>query len=369
MPRPRLTPEEYDIVRESREASRRAGQSLGGVVRGVQIKNAIAAAQSEKEQKIKRIAKKVRTAVPPKILDELSRGGKSAVEKISELAEAYKAIVEPNTNYGAVFGMESDTLQEGTLRDDVVCELRPGKIGIISDAHWPFHDLRKDSDGNFYGSYLTAIEKLSDYGIDTLVLNGDMMDLFHLSKHEKLEAKRNWKWELDVSRAMLKHLREFFGDKVRIVYREGNHEERFKRYIADKAKELEDAVNLTEMLGLDALRIEWVSDRAKMTAGGLYIDHGHEYFGGGGLVNPARNFFLKTFDNILVGHVHKKSEAIIRRPLDGSYMQAHSIGCLCDLNPRYAPRNQWTHGFALVELDKHGEFTLHNRIIMNGKVV
>lgn len=369
MPRPRLTPEEYEIIRASREASWRSGQSLGGVVRGAQIKNGIAAVQSEDDQKTKRVAKKVRTAIPGKILKECAEEEKSTAEKISELADAYKAIVEPDASYGAVFGMETASLQEGALRDDVVCELRPGKIGIISDAHWPFHDLRKDSNGNFYGSYLTSIENLRDYGIDTLVLNGDMMDLFHLSKHEKLEAKRNWKWELDVSRAMLKHLREFFGDKVRIVYREGNHEERFKRYIADKAKELEDAVNLTEMLGLDALRIEWVSDRAKMTAGGLYIDHGHEYFGGGGLVNPARNFFLKTFDNILVGHVHKKSEAIIRRPLDGSYMQAHSIGCLCDLNPRYAPRNQWTHGFALVELDKHGEFTLHNRIIMNGKVV
>lgn len=369
MPRPRLTPEEYEIIRESREAALDAGRRLGGAVSGAQTKNALAAAKSEKEEKIKRIAKKVRTTVPPRIPEALSLGGKNRIKQIQELTETYKLAFEPDAKYGAVFGMEGTSLQEGTLREDIVCELRPGKIGVISDAHWPFHDLRRDSDGNFYGSYLTAIEKLRESGIDTLVLNGDMMDLFHLSKHEKLEAKRNWKWELDVSRAMLKHLREFFGDKVRIVYREGNHEERFKRYIADKAKELEDAVNLTEMLGLDALRIEWVSDRAKITAGGLYIDHGHEYFGGGGLVNPARNFFLKTFDNILVGHVHKKSEAIIRRPLDGSYMQAHSIGCLCDLNPRYAPRNQWTHGFALVELDKHGEFTLHNRIIMNGKVV
>lgn len=371
MTRRKLSEDEWEIVSEIRAQRIKDAQKIGGKTRGAAIKNAFALDSEGKPEKKKRVARKPRTTVPPRDPEAQRRGGLTLAKKINEVSQAYDAMVRPESEYGYVFGMDdqkSSGLHVGALRDDVVCELHPGRIGIISDAHWPFHDLRRDSSGAFYGGYMTALDSLREAGINTLILNGDMMDLFHLSKHEKIEAKRNWKWELDVSRAMLRHIREHFGDKVRIIYREGNHEERFKRYIASKAKELEDSIVLDEMLDLRGLNIEWVQARAKMKAGGLYIDHGHEYFGGG-QVNPSRSYLLKIFDNILLGHVHKKSESIVRRPLDGSHVQAHTIGCLCDLNPHYAPRNQWTHGFAIVELGKHGDFTLHNKIIMNGRVV
>ncbi len=208
----------------------------------------------------------------------------------SAIAVANSSRDESAVQTGAVFGSAGPApMIAGELRDENVTEITSSRIGIISDAHWPFHDLRQDSDGNFYGAYLTAIEWLREQNIGTLILNGDMLDCFNLSSHEKVEGKRSWKWELDVSRAMVKHLREFFGDKVRIVYREGNHEERFKRYLAGKAKELEGSIWLEELLGLREHGIEWVQDRDKIVAGKLWIDHGHEWFGGGG-VNPARNY-------------------------------------------------------------------------------
>lgn len=287
--------------------------------------------------------------------------------------QAAIAVAESATNnepvqVGAVFGgAPKAAMIAGELRDENVTDITSSRIGVISDAHWPFHDLRQDGDGNFYGAYLTAIEWLREQKIETLILNGDMLDCFNLSSHEKIERNRSWKWELDVSRAMIKHLREFFGDKVRIVYREGNHEERFKRYIAGKAKELEGSIWLEELLGLREHGIEWVQDRDKIVAGKLWIDHGHEWFGGGG-VNPARNYRMKAVDNVLVGHVHKTSTDLFRKPLDGSFIAGWSVGCLCDLNPRYAPRNNWNHGVALVELEADGNFTVHNKVILQGKV-
>ena len=271
---------------------------------------------------------------------------------------------------GAVFGQEPDRVEPlaGELREELITDLSTcNKIGVISDAHWPFHDLRRDGDGNYSGAYLTAIEWLRNCGIDTLLLNGDMMDCYNLSSHEKVENNRSWKWELDAARVMVKHLRQFFGDKVRIVYREGNHEERLKRYLAQKAKELEGTIVLEEMLGLHEQGIEWVDERAKVKAGKLWIDHGHEWFGGGG-VNPARNYRMKAVDNVMVGHVHKTSTDLFRRPLDGTFIAGWSVGCLCDLNPRYAPRNNWNHGVALVELEAQGNFTVHNKVILQGVV-
>jgi hypothetical protein len=271
---------------------------------------------------------------------------------------------------GAVFGQEPEPVAPlaGELREDEITDLSTcNKIGVISDAHWPFHDLRREADGTYSGAYLTAIEWLRNCGVDTLLLNGDMMDCYNLSSHEKVENNRSWKWELDAARTMIKHLRDFFGDKVRIIYREGNHEERLKRYLAQKAKELEGTIVLEEMLGLNEQGIEWVDERAKVKAGKLWIDHGHEWFGGGG-VNPARNYRMKAVDNVMVGHVHKTSTDLFRRPLDGTFIAGWSVGCLCDLNPRYAPRNNWNHGVALVELEAQGNFTVHNKVILQGVV-
>ena len=353
MPRPRLTPEEWEIAQDA-IAQRRAQRitednKVGGRIRGAQVANAHSYANSQEH--LEHIGRKIK--------------GLAGTHERQRQAQAEIASKEtPEVPRGAVPEFEPI---KGELREDKVCELTPGRIGIISDAHWPFHDLRRDGDGNFYGAYWTALEALRDAECDVIVLNGDMLDVYNLSDHEKVEARRSWKWELDVAKAMLAHLRKFFGDKQRIVFREGNHEERYGRYIARKAKELEGTVHLEEFLGLRSLNIEWVDKRAKMTGGKLWIDHGHEWFGGGG-VTPARNYRMKAVENILVGHVHRTSTDVVRKPLDGSYIGGWSVGCLCDLNTHYAARNGWNHGFAIVDVDRSGDFTVHNKMIIGGNI-
>ena len=338
--RPRLTEEEYDLIIEMRKAA-------GTYQNPAAIKAA---------------------AVHYKRGFEARHG--ITIEESKELrdkGEAWDPRHQTNRqSYGSVPGIDGE-MEIGDLRDDVVCEVTSNLTGIISDAHWPFHDLRRDASGHFYGAYLTALQELKTAGVQTLILNGDMLDCYQLSSHEKIELKRSWKWELDVGKKMLEHLRKFFGDGVRIIYREGNHEERFQRYLARKASELQGTIDIESMLGIRDNGIEWVCNRAKMTIGKLWVDHGHEWYGGGGVM-PARSFRMKALDNILVGHVHRTSQDQIRRPLDGSFIAGWSVGCLCDLNPHYAPRNGWNHGFATVQLEGDGTFAVNNRTIINGVV-
>jgi hypothetical protein len=338
--RPRLTEEEYDLIIEMRKAAgtyqNPAAIKAAAVhyKRGFEARHGITIEES-KEQR--------------------------------EKDEAWDPRDQTNNqSYGSVPGIDGE-MEIGDLRDDIVCEVTSNLTGIISDAHWPFHDLRRDASGHFYGAYLTALQELKTAGVQTVILNGDMLDCYQLSSHEKIELKRSWKWELDVGKKMLEHLRKFFGDSVRIIYREGNHEERFQRYLARKASELQGTIDIESMLGIRENGIEWVCNRAKMTIGKLWVDHGHEWYGGGGVM-PARNFRMKALDNILVGHVHRTSQDQIRRPLDGSFIAGWSVGCLCDLNPHYAPRNGWNHGFATVELEGDGTFAVNNRTIINGVV-
>lgn len=368
MPRVTVSEDELELIREQREERIRESRSKGGKIRGAQIANAQAMASEGRKEKLRRIARKIRTTVPPQDKEYKSMGGRSTSEQLQKVSEEYNAAISPDASRGYVFGQDSE-VQLGDLREVVTCYIDPGKIGIISDAHWPFHDLYKGPDGQLRGAYITAISALRDWGVDTLVLNGDMMDVYHLSRHEKLEAKRNWAWELDVARSMLRHLREFFGDKVRIIYREGNHEERFVAYLARKAPELQDTINLEEFLHLRQLNIEWYDQRARMKAGNMNIDHGHEYFGSGGTVNPARSYMLKAFDNLIVGHVHKSSMNMVRRPIDGTYLQVYTTGCLCDLNPLYASRPGWNHGYGELTVHEDGSFTFHNRWIENDRVI
>lgn len=355
MPRPRLTAEEWEIAQDAiaqRRADRiRSDNRVGGKIRGAQVANAHSYANESNDERLDKMARNIKGFVGT------LRREKAAREQIA-------VHEEPIALRGAVPEFEPI---KGELREDKVCELPAGRIGVISDAHWPFHDLKRSEDGTFYGAYWTALEALKDAECEVIVLNGDMLDVYNLSDHEKVEARRSWKWELDVAKAMLTHLRKFFGDKQRIVFREGNHEERYGRYIARKAKELEGTVHLEEFLGLRSLGIEWIDKRAKMTAGKLWIDHGHEWFGGGG-VTPARNYRMKAIENILVGHVHRTSTDVIRKPLDGSYIGGWSVGCLCDLNTHYAARNGWNHGFAIVDVDRSGDFTVHNKMIIGGGV-
>ena len=49
-------------------------------------------------------------------------------------------------------------------------------------------------------------------------------------------------------------------------------------------------------------------------------------------------------------------------------MACWSTGCLCDLHPRYMPLNKWNHGFAIVDLDTAGGFSVRNFRIIDGKV-
>jgi len=277
--------------------------------------------------------------------------------------------ITQQANYGATFGEEDDGigLIEGDLRDVNIYDITSARTGIICDVHMPFHALKRGDNGEKYGPYMTALEYLKEQGCTTILLNGDFMDCYQLSRHEKVEQKRNFAWELDVVRGALRHLRQYFGDNVRIIYREGNHEERLPRILATKLPELQGLISLPELLKLSELNIEWVGDRDRVRIGQLWVDHGHEWFGSGG-VNPARAYRMKAGDNVMVGHVHRTTYDNFKRPLDGTLFAGWTVGCLCDLTPHYASRNHWNHGVAIVHLFDDGEFMVDNRIIFNNRI-
>ena len=240
-------------------------------------------------------------------------------------------------------------------------EIGQGRTLILSDIHIPFHDPV---------ALKTAIQAGKDFDADHVILNGDIIDCYMISRFTKEPGRFSFKVELDITRGFLEFIRSEF-PKARIVYKEGNHEARLRLYLlqnADKIADLED-LELGSLLRLENLGIEYVrNERTKL--GALNVLHGHELpHGISAPVNPARGVFLRAKSSTLVGHHHQTSNHA-EGNLDGARMACWSTGCLCDLQPdyNYFAALKWTHGFALVESEDNGSFTVYNKQIIDGKI-
>lgn len=232
------------------------------------------------------------------------------------------------------------------------------KIGILSDIHFPYHSLQ---------ALTIAIKHLKDSSIDCLYLNGDIMDFYSISRHEKEKDLRDFKREVDMSRDFLKKLRDIF-PTIPIYYKLGNHEQRWARSLqlqADEFAQLHD-LQFEIFFNLDKLQFTMVNDWQGMEMGDLLVVHGHELYGAGG-VNPSQNLMNKTLCNTLMGHVHRTSTTQ-KKTAFKEYVNSYTTGCLTVLSPKYMPFSQHNHGFALVEINE-GKSKVTNYQIKDGRIL
>jgi predicted phosphodiesterase len=235
--------------------------------------------------------------------------------------------------------------------------LAPGRWLVLSDIHLPYHDE---------SALKTALNYGITNGFDRLLINGDLIDFYQLSRFEKDPRKRSFKQELDSARMFIDLVSEWF---KQVVYKLGNHDERYEKWMFVKAPELLDCeeFELQALLKCGEKHVEVVKDKRIISAGKLNILHGHEFPGGSGGVNPARSMYLKASDSLLVGHFHKTSSHT-ETTLNGDLITTHSTGHLCEPSPIYMPYNKWNHGFATLDLKTDGTYYLQNLRISKGKV-
>ena len=239
-------------------------------------------------------------------------------------------------------------------------EIKQSKVLILSDLHFPYQHNEGITLALKYG-----LEK----DVNCILINGDLFDFATISRHERDWRSRTVFDEFESVKTFLKGLRDAF-PSAKIIYKLGNHDERFEKYLYAKAPEIFDCVDfkLEILLKLGELRIEIVKDKLPIHIGKLTVLHGHELAGGSGGVNPARGAFVKTLSNILIGHFHKTSNHV-ETTMHGDVISVHSQGCLCGMNPLYMPINKWNLGFSYVEHEiKTGQFIIHNLKVINGRV-
>lgn len=231
-------------------------------------------------------------------------------------------------------------------------------VAVWGDLHIPYHE----SD-----AVKAAIKLAKEDKVDAIFLNGDVMDFFGLSFHEKNPKNRpRISEELESARQFLKGLRKHFPN-IPIYWIDGNHEYRLERYLAVKAPELLDTseFQIATLLRMAEYGITYLGFRTKCYFGKLLVEHGDRLKGTGG-VNPARSARLKYKRSVLVNHFHKLS-VDSGKQYDGDVMTCWSNGCLCELEPEYMEVNEHVHGVCHVQMNGDN-YRVRQYQIINGKV-
>lgn len=233
---------------------------------------------------------------------------------------------------------------------------------IFSDVHIPFH---------VPAAIEIAVSYAKKNGVKDVLALGDISDHYQMSDFFRVPDVATLTQELADSKQFLQWLRKQF-PKGRIIYKEGNHEERFACKVhrcLPEVGRLLDRFDYDQM-GIKELGIELVQDRRRIDMGYLTAIHGHELGSGTSvLVNAARTLQLKAKDITICGHWHTPAQHRVRT-LRGSHIGCWALGCLCNLSPHYRPVNDWEHGFSIYRRkDSKGGFVIENKTIIGGNVV
>ncbi len=234
-------------------------------------------------------------------------------------------------------------------------------ISVNADVHFPYHDQ------DALEIYLEQVDKIKP---KIIIINGDLLDFYQLSTWQKDPRKRSIDYELELAINYFNMLHTICPNS-KIIYKYGNHEERYNNYIMQHAPELFklEYIQLGNLIKSKLkFDIDIVENKRIIKIKHLNIIHGHEYkFSISNPVNPARGLFLRTKKISLCNHFHQTSEHN-ESTISNEIISTWSGGCLCDLHPEYMPLNKWNHGFIEI-YDDEEFFNVQNKKIINFKIV
>lgn len=246
-------------------------------------------------------------------------------------------------------------------REPFVLPKLNNNILLISDLHIPYHDIQ---------SITIAFDYGMEHKVNTIFINGDLLDFHHMSRFQKDPRKRSIKHEFDTCKEFLRVLRSTFPE-AQIYWLKGNHDMRYEHWLMTKVYEVfdDEYYHMEQRLRLNEERITIIDDKTLVKAGKLSITHGHHVMRGFfAPVNSARGAWMKAKQSVIISHVHKVSQHV-EVNMDGQSFGAWSTGSLCENRPDYSPLvSSYQNGFAHITVDANGDFQVRNYHIINGKL-
>jgi predicted phosphodiesterase len=215
------------------------------------------------------------------------------------------------------------------------------KILLVPDVHVPYEDRK---------AMALMLKAGKAFKPDHVIVLGDFIDCYSVSSHSKLpERSLKLKEEVKAAKDALDAVASL-GAKNN-VFVEGNHEDRLKRYLQDKAPELFDYISIPKILELKDKGFKYVPYKQSYRLGKLNITHD--------CGNAGRYAHYKSLDtfqhNIVIGHTHRLGYAV-EGNAQGERHVAAMFGWLGDVEQvdymhRVKAIKDWTLGFGIGYLD------------------
>lgn len=236
------------------------------------------------------------------------------------------------------YGVARSTMEEFIAKNIAL----PNKEGIekwliVPDTHAPYHDER---------AWAVMLNAATAFRPDGVIHLGDLADFYAVSAHSKDPTRMDrLDEELVVVRGCRADLDGLGATKKKFV--EGNHEDRFRRYIEDKSPELYGLLNTDSLLELSDNEWELTPYREATKIGEVYFTHDT---GNSGKYTTARA--LDAFQHSVVIAHHHAIQYAVEGNATGTYRVGAQFGWLGDpekadyLHRIKALRN-WSPGFGI----------------------
>jgi len=282
------------------------------------------------------------------------RGDIAGLDKLAQKwkyanREVYERAMRMHT--GVYIGqVPTQSMQKPISSSNVPMKLHIGKepqtVAVINDTHNPYQDVRA----------LSLTEGLlEEVQPAYLVYAGDMGDFYQISPFDK-DPRRipRMQDDIDDTKAMLRRHNKILPHTRKILL-DGNHEDRWQRFLWSKASALSSLRCLTipELYNLSGFEIEYIPyERGLMINDIFLILHGtiasiHSGY-------TAKRMFEKHGGCGICGHCHRGG-SFYKRDRFGTWGWWENF-CLCSLNPDWVMHPNWVQGFSLVHFIGHKRF-------------
>jgi len=238
------------------------------------------------------------------------------------------------------------------------------RIVIISDIHFPYHDPI---------ALTTALSFIKAQKPHTVIMNGDVVDHFAISKYCNESERVTGEFEVEVAlaKSFFKDLRKLVGPDATIIWNEGNHEVRLKQYIMANAPALAglECLTMEGLYELDEYGIIYNHARNR----GAFINLGGVNIGHFDVVSKhsaytAKNLVDAHHTSIVQGHTHRLG-VHYKTTLNGTVKGVEG-GCLCSTEPSYLDTCNWQQGLVLMERERGNDrYNITEVPIIEGKIL
>lgn len=216
------------------------------------------------------------------------------------------------------------------------------KTGIvINDPHYPFQDEKAIN---------LVLGLAAEMQPDYFVINGDLLDMFKISKFSK-DPRRGKRVveEIELGRRFLERVANLLPNSEKhFIF--GNHEYRFDDYLFRNAPELVGlkGLSIREQLQAESIgfKVHYSGLRESvMDMGQFLIGH---FNAAGQDLGAAKKIFKDWGKSAIQGHVHCGGS--YSRTQGGKTVTIVINYCLCDLKKTFLINPNWQHGFTIFRM-------------------